>query len=133
MIGERLSLEHIEKALLQTSKTTNVIVTDYTVWPLVFEWWKVRWCHEWIIEFVKNPEDEEQFAKVLDQELGKTNSYYFDERHDTKVLGAPKVHCVKQWTFYEWLKSKNKLGGQHKVPKVSNDRKNIDEILRMIS
>ncbi len=132
MIGERLSLEHIEKALLQTSKATDVIVTDYTVWPLVFEWWKVRGCHERIIEFVKIPKDPEQFAKVLDQELGKANSYYFDERQDTKVLGFPKVHCVKQGTFYERLKTKNKLGGQHKVPKVSNDRKNIDEILDMI-
>jgi len=133
MIGERLSLEHIEKALLQTSKTTNTIITDYTVWPLVFEWWTQRWCHERIIEFVKEPDNKEEFANILDQELGKTNSYYFDERHDTKVLGSPKVHYVKQGTFYERMKTKNKLGGQHKVPKVSNERKNIDEILAMIA
>jgi hypothetical protein len=125
-------LEHIEKALLQTSKITNAIVTDYTVWPLVFEWWKVRWCHEWIIEFVKSPDDAEQFTKTLDKELCNINSYYFDERYDTKVLGAPIIHCVKQGTFYERMKSKNKLGGQHKVPKVSNERKNIDEILAML-
>ncbi len=132
MIGERLSLEHIEKALLQTSKTTNTIITDYTVGPLVFEWGEVRGCHEWIIEFVKEPANKEEFVKILDTELGKINGYYFDERHDTKVLGDPKIHYVKQGTFYQRLKSKNKLGGQHKVPKVSNDRKNIDEILAMI-
>ncbi len=132
MIGERVSFEHIEKALLQTTKATNTIVTDYTVGPLVYEGGKTRGCHEWIVEFVKMPEHPEEFIKTLDHELGKINSYYFDERTDTKVLGEPIVHCVKQGTFYEWMKSKNKLGGQHKIPKVSNDRKNIDEILNMI-
>lgn len=73
------------------------------------------------------------FAEVLDKEMGIVNQLYRDERYDTKVLGEPIVHCVKQGTFYEWMKSKNKLGGQHKIPKVSNDRKNIDDILRMIS
>lgn len=133
MIGERLSLDHIEKALLQTTKKTNTIVTDYTVWPLVFEWWKIRWCHEWVIEFVKAPDNKEQFAKILDTELGNVNAYYFDERHDTKVLGAPILHCAEQGTFYQRLKSKNKLGGQHKVPKVSNERKNIDEIIKIMT
>jgi len=132
MIGERLSLDHIEKAILQTSKLTNTIITDYTVWPMVFEWWKVRGCHEWIIECLHMPTNKEQFTKTLDSELGKVNAYYFDERQDTKVLGMPKIHFVEQWTFYARLKSKNKLWGQHKVPKVSNERKNIDEILEMI-
>jgi hypothetical protein len=64
--------------------------------------------------------------------LGKINNYYYDERHDTKVIGMPIVHAVPQWTFYEWLKSKNKLGGQHKVPKLANDRKILDDILSQI-
>lgn len=85
-----------------------------------------------MIEFTKAPKDEQDFARVLDKELCNINSYYFDERYDTKVLGEPVVHCVRQGTFYEWMKSKNKLGGQHKVPKVSNERKNIDEILTII-
>ncbi|NCO97609.1 GH3 auxin-responsive promoter family protein [bacterium] len=70
----------------------------------------MRGAHEWVIEFVKEPEDAEQFAKILDQELGKINNYYFDERHDTKVIGMPIVHVVPQGTFYNRFKSKNKLG-----------------------
>lgn len=72
------------------------------------------------------------FAKTLDQELAAINPFYADERYDTKVLGFPIVHSVPTGTFYAWLKSKNKLGGQHKVSKVSNERKNIEEILSMI-
>ena len=72
------------------------------------------------------------FAQVLDKKLCNIHSYYFDERYDTKVLGEPLVHCVNQGTFYTWMKSKNKLGGQHKIPKVSNDRKNMEELLATI-
>lgn len=132
MLGERVFLDHVEKAILHTSKLTNTIITDYTVWPKVYEWGKIRWAHERVIEFVKEPSDAEQFAKLLDQELGKINNYYFDERHDTKVIGMPIVHIVKQWTFYERFKSKNKLGGQHKVPKLANDRIVLDDLLAMI-
>ena len=132
MLGERVFLDHVEKAILQTSKITNTIITDYTVWPKVFEWGEVRWCHEWVIEFVKEPESAEQFAKILDQELWKINNYYFDERHDTKVIGMPVVHVVKQWTFYDRFKSKNKLGWQHKLPKLCNDRSILDDLLPMI-
>jgi len=132
MLGERVFLDHVEKAILQTSKLTNTIITDYTVWPKVFEGGTIRWCHEWVVEFVKEPENAEQFAKILDQELGKINNYYFDERHDTKVIGMPIVHIVKQWTFYERFKSKNKLGWQHKLPKLSNDRSVLDELLPII-
>jgi len=132
MLGERVYLEHVEKAILQTSKLTNTVITDYTVWPKVYEWGEVRGAHEWVIEFVKEPEDAEQFAKILDQELGKINNYYFDERHDTKVIGMPIVHVVPQGTFYNRFKSKNKLGWQHKVPKLSNDRVVLDDLLSII-
>ena len=84
------------------------------------------------MEFTKTPRDEDEFARVLDKELCNINSYYFDERYDTKVLGEPVVHCVRQGTFYTRLKNNNKLGGQHKVPKVSNERNNIDEILIIV-
>lgn len=132
MIGERVFLEHVEKAILQTSKVTDTVITDYTVWPIIYEWWEIRGAHEWIIECMKEPQDKENFAKVLDEQMGKINACYFDERHDTKVLGAPIVHIVPQGTFYSWLKKNNKLWGQHKVPKLSNDRKILDELLAMI-
>lgn len=133
MLGERVFLDHIEKAILQTSKITGTIITDYTVWPKIFEWWWVRWCHEWIIECIKTSVNEKEFAKIVDEELGKINNYYFDERHGTKVIGMPIIHMVKQWTFYQWFKSKNKLGWQHKVPKLSNDRIILDDLLSMLT
>lgn len=129
IIGERVFLEHVEKAILQTSKITNTIIGDYMVWPLIYEWWKYRAAHEWIIEFVKEPNDIQEFTKILDEEMWKTNIYYFDERHDTQVLGEPKINTVKQGTFYDWLKFNGKLGGQFKIPKLSNDRENLDSML----
>jgi len=129
VVGECVTSDYTDRALLEACKKTDTIATDYMLAPITYSWWSIRGAYEWIIEFTKAPKDEQEFAKVLDKELCNNNSYYFDERYDTKVLGEPVVHCVKQGIFYEWMKSKNKLGGQHKVPKVSNERKNIDEIL----
>ncbi len=134
MIGERMFLSHIEKAILETCKKTDTIIAEYTVWPHVYEWWReARGAHERIIEFIKKPEHMNIFTKTLDQELWTINPFYADERYSTKVLGFPIVHAAPTGTFYEWMKTKNKLGGQYKVPKVANDRKNIDEILGMIN
>lgn len=133
VVGECVTSDYTDKALLEACKQTDTIATDYMLAPITYSGWSVRGAYERVIEFTKAPKDDQEFAKVLDKQLCNINSYYFDERYDTKVLGDPLVHCVKQWTFYAWLKSKNKLGGQHKVPKVSNERKNIDEILAIIS
>ncbi len=100
---------------------------------MIYEWWKYRAAHEWIIEFVKEPKDIEEFTKILDTEIWKANVFYFDERHDTQVLGDPKINTVKQGTFYDRLKSNNKLGGQFKIPKLSNDRENLDSMLWFMS
>jgi hypothetical protein len=132
VVGECVTSDYTDKALLEACKKTDTIATDYMLAPITYTGWSIRWAYEWIIEFTKLPQNPEQFAKILDQELCNHNSYYFDERYDTKVLGEPNIHCVQQWIFYSRLKSKNKLGGQYKVPKVSNDRKNIDEILSMV-
>ena len=132
VVGECVTSDYTDKALLEACKKTDTIATDYMLAPITYSGGSIRGAYEWIVEFTKKPRDDHEFAKVLDKELCAINSYYFDERYDTKVLGEPTVHCVWQGTFYEWMKSKNKLGGQHKLPKVSNDRKNIDEILEMI-
>jgi len=132
VVGECVTSDYTDKALLEACKQTDTIATDYMLAPITYSGWSVRGAYERIIEFTKAPKDDHEFAKMLDKQLCNINSYYFDERYDTKVLGEPMVHCVKQGTFYAWMKSKNKLGGQHKVPKVSNERKNIDEILTMM-
>lgn len=133
VVGECVTSDYTDRALLEACKKTDTIATDYMLAPITYSGGSVRGAYEWIVEFTKAPKDDHEFAKVLDKELCNINSYYFDERYDTKVLGEPVVHCVKQGTFYERMKSKNKLWGQHKVPKVSNERKNIDEILMIVN
>ena len=133
VVGECVTSDYTDRALLEACKKTDTIATNYMLAPITYSGWSIRGAYERVIEFTKTPKDDHEFAKVLDQELCNINSYYFDERYDTKVLGEPVVHCVKQGTFYDRMKSKNKLGGQHKVPKVSNDRKNIDELLDIVA
>jgi len=133
VVGECVTSEYTDRALLEACKKTDTIASDYTVAPKTFEGGQIRWSYEWIIEFIKAPTDTDAFTKILDQELWHINSYYYDERHDTKVLGMSLVHAVPQGTFYDRLKSRNKLGGQHKIPKLSNERTIVDEILKMIT
>lgn len=133
IIWERLLLKHIEKAMMETTKKTDTIISEFTVWPHIFHESKwSRWAHEWIIEFTKKPKDLKNFAQILDREIGNLSAYYFDERHDTKTLWEPIIHAVEQWTFYDRMKSKNKLWWQFKVPKVKNDREILDDILNFI-
>lgn len=132
VVGECVTSDYTDKALLEACKQTDTIATDYHTAPITYSWWTIRWAYERVIEFTKFPKDASDFAKILDKELCNANSYYFDERHDTKILGDPIVHAVSQWTFYNWMKSKNRLWWQFKIPKLSNDRKHLDEILDII-
>lgn len=132
VVWECVTSDYTDKALIAACKKTDTAASDYMVGPITYEWWEIRWAYEWIIEFEKLPEDQWDFAKILDEELCKVNSYYYDERYDTKVLGDTKIHAVSKWTFYDRLKSKNKLWWQFKIPKLANDRKNIDEVLKII-
>jgi len=134
MLGERVFLEHIEKAVFETCKKTDTIIAEYTVWPHVYTTESDhRWAHERIIEFVKKPESMESFTQILDQELLAANIFYEDERLTTKVLGSPIVHAAQAGTFYSRFKTKKNLSNQHKVPKLSNDRKILDEILAIMN
>lgn len=136
MIGERVFLSDIEKAITETCKKTDAIIAEYTVWPHIYQGVQTadhsRGAHERIIEFIKKPQDIKEFATILDQELGIQNAYYLCERYETGVLGLPIINSVSEWTFYAWLKSKNKLWGQYKIPKLSNDRQIIEEIFEII-
>ncbi len=132
VVGECVTADYTDRALLAASDKTWVHAYDYMVAPIMYEGWEIRWAYEWIIECESVPEDQEWFAKILDQELCNVNSYYYDERYDTKVLGEPTVHLVPKGSFYKWLQSKNKLGWQNKIPKLANDRKTIEEVLKII-
>ncbi|AHB41158.1 hypothetical protein P148_SR1C00001G0363 [candidate division SR1 bacterium RAAC1_SR1_1] len=132
VVGECVTSDYSDRALVAACNKTQVHATDYMVAPIMYEGGEVRGAYEWIIECDQVPENQQEFATILDKELCDVNSYYYDERYDTKVLGEPTVHLVPKGTFYLWLKSKNKLGGQHKIPKLANDRKNIDEVLKII-
>jgi hypothetical protein len=89
--------------------------------------------HEWIIEFDKAPNDNEKFFEILDITLKELNSDYEAKRYKNIILQKPKVNIVEKGTFYLWLKSKGKLGGQNKIPRLANNRDYLDEILKLIN
>jgi hypothetical protein len=126
--GEEIIIDNSDKAITIACEKTNAIVKDYTAAPVYFSEHS-NGAHEWLIEFDKEPANLHQFTVELDNALKNVNSDYEAKRHKDIALRLPLVHAVKQGTFKEWLRSKGKLGGQHKVPRLSNNRKYIDEIL----
>jgi hypothetical protein len=89
-------------------------------------------AHEWLIEFNKEPEDISFFSSTLDNALKSLNSDYEAKRYHNLILGEPVIRVMPVGTFYSWLKSKGKLGGQYKIPRLSNNRKYIEEILSLV-
>ena len=130
--GEELVIENAEEAIEKTCDFTNSIIENFTAGPIYLEKNK-RGGHEWIIEFEKVPNDLQEFALILDENLKKLNSDYEAKRQNDLALIAPKIHSVPIGTFYKWMKSRNKLGGQNKVPRLSNDRLHLDSILDILS
>ncbi|WP_431163258.1 GH3 auxin-responsive promoter family protein [Flagellimonas beolgyonensis] len=130
VFGEELIIENAEEALKQICQKTEAEIMDYTAAP-VFMTGKEKGAHEWIIEFRKPPKDVNYFTEVLDNALKALNSDYEAKRYNNITLKMPKVHVARKNLFHDWLKSKNKLGGQHKIPRLSNNREYIDELLRM--
>jgi hypothetical protein len=130
--GEEVIVDNSDKAIAAASRKTNAIVNDYTAAPLYFSDGS-NGAHEWLIEFEKEPEDLQQFITELDFALQSINSDYEAKRHKNIALRTPVVKAVPKNTFSNWLNSKGKLGGQHKVPRLSNDRKFVEEISAFIS
>ena len=126
--GEELILDNAEKALELATKKTNSIIKEYTVAPVFMEG-NNKGKHQWLIEFENEPEDINFFTEVLDNALKAINSDYEAKRYLNITLDLPEVVKAKKGLFYSWLKSKNKLGGQHKILRLSNDRKFIEELL----
>ena len=128
--GEELIIENAEEALKNSCQRTGAEIIDYTAAP-VFMSRNEKGAHEWIIEFRKAPEEIQYFTEVLDNALKSLNSDYEAKRYNSMTLKMPKVHAARKDLFYDWLKSKGKLGGQHKIPRLSNDRVYVDELLEM--
>jgi hypothetical protein len=128
--GEELIIDNTDKAISIASEKTGAVVNDYTAAPVYFSD-DSNGAHEWLIEFEKEPGDLAEFAEELDENLKKLNSDYEAKRHKDIALKKPILHKLRKGIFSEWLKSKGKLGGQHKIPRLSNDRKYIDDILTL--
>jgi hypothetical protein len=127
VFGEELIIENTEDALRKASKKTNASVKDYTVGP-IFMNGNNNGGHEWIIEFTQKPENLEYFTELLDNALKSINSDYEAKRYSNMTLKMPVVHDARENLFYDWLKMKKKLGGQNKIPRLSNSRKMIEEL-----
>ncbi|MFK5958031.1 MAG: GH3 auxin-responsive promoter family protein [Lutibacter sp.] len=130
VFGEELIIENAENALEKACLITKAEVSEYTVAP-VFMNGKNNGGHEWLIEFRKKPECIDYFTEILDNALKAINSDYEAKRYHNLTLAMPKINVAKEGLFYNWLKQKGKLGGQHKVPRLSNSRKYLEELLEL--
>jgi hypothetical protein len=126
--GEEVIIDNAEKALAIACEKCQAIISEYTAGP-VFLGERSRGAHEWLIEFEQAPSDLGFFTNTLDNALKSLNSDYEAKRYHDMILGEPIIRVMTAGTFYGWMKRKGKLGGQHKVPRLSNDRKYIEEIL----
>ncbi len=129
--GEEVIVDNSDQAIAAASERTGAIVKDYTAAPVYFSDAE-NGAHEWLIEFEKEPGNFSEFVFELDRALQNVNSDYEAKRTKDIALRMPVVRKVSPHTFSNWLSSKGKLGGQHKVPRLSNDRKYIDEIIAFI-
>ncbi|CAM1333980.1 GH3 auxin-responsive promoter family protein [Tenacibaculum aestuariivivum] len=130
VFGEELIIENAEDALKVACEKTNASILDYTVGP-IFMADKKSGGHEWIIEFNKAPKNLNSFKELLDNALKTINSDYEAKRYNNMTLAMPIIHKARRNLFYDWLREKGKLGGQHKIPRLSNKRNFIEELLKL--
>ncbi len=128
VFGEELIIENTEEALSKVCAQTGAEVRDYSVAPIFMEG-NEKGAHEWMVEFKKFPQDVNLFSTLLDKELQYLNSDYEAKRNQNITLNPLVFNVARSGLFYDWLKSKNKLGGQHKVPRLSNSRAYLDELI----
>jgi hypothetical protein len=129
--GEEVIIDNSDGAMAEACRLTGATVTDYSAAP-VYMTGDSNGAHEWIIEFAHLPVPLEEFVHHMDEALKKINSDYEAKRHKDIALRPPIVHQMPTGGFNRWLKDKGKLGGQHKVPRLSNERKWLEEMLRYL-
>ena len=130
VFGEELIIENAEEALRRAAHNVHCEIKDYTAAPVFMEG-KEKGAHEWIIEFKQPPVSMNDFNNQLDIALQEVNSDYEAKRYNNTTLNPPKIHAARENLFYDWLKAKDKLGGQHKIPRLSNKRDFLDELLKL--
>ncbi|WP_158730547.1 MULTISPECIES: GH3 auxin-responsive promoter family protein [unclassified Flavobacterium] len=127
VFGEELMVENTDQAIAKACKITQTEVVDYTVAPIFMEG-KEKGAHEWMIEFKDNPTDVLQFQKVLDESIQALNSDYEAKRYNNMTLNPLVINVARKNLFYDWLKDRDKLGGQHKIPRLSNQRDYLEQL-----
>jgi len=130
VFGEELIIENAEEALKIVCKKTNAEIIEYTAAP-IFMKGKEKGGHEWLIEFRTPPEDLGHFTALLDNALKSLNSDYEAKRYNNMTLNEPIVHKARVGQFHDWLAAKGKLGGQHKIPRLSNSRQYLEELMAL--
>jgi hypothetical protein len=130
--GEELIVENADQAISEACKQTSAQIKEYTVAP-IFMSNTQKGGHEWLIEFTTPPIDLKFFTETLDQHLKSTNTDYAAKRTGSLSILAPKIICLPENTFENWLKQKGKLGGQNKIPRLKNNRSIVDELLKIIA
>ena len=128
--GEELIIDNAEKGLQHACQQTGAEVLEYTAAP-VFMDGNAKCRHQWLIEFSREPQDLGQFATLLDRKLQELNSDYEAKRHKDITLQPLEIVKARPGLFNEWLKQRGKLGGQHKVPRLSNSRQHIEQLLAL--
>jgi hypothetical protein len=129
VVGEELIIDNAEKAFSIACEKTSSVITEYTASPH-FDGDSI--AHQWLVEFDRQPENIEYFIDAFDNALKSLNSDYEAKRYHNMVLKEPIVSVMPEKTFYNWMKKREKLGGQNKVPRLSNNRKYVDELLEMV-
>jgi hypothetical protein len=129
--GEELIIENAERAFAVACTKTGATIKEYTGAPQFFKN-KSAGKHQWLIEFEEEPKNVKLFTELFDTELKCLNSDYETKRIGSLVLEIPEIKLLKSGTFYNWMKNKKMLGGQHKIPRLSNNRMYVDELLKMI-
>ncbi|SDX37906.1 GH3 auxin-responsive promoter family protein [Flavobacterium degerlachei] len=132
VFGEELMVENTDQAIAKACRVTRSEIVDYTVAP-IFMIDREKGAHEWMIEFKKKPTDMALFQKVLDETIQSVNSDYEAKRHNNMTLNPLVINIARENLFYEWLKDRNKLGGQHKIPRLSNQRDYLEQLKEMQS
>lgn len=130
--GEELVIENADHAIKKACEQTEALIVDYTAAPIYFSE-NAKGGHEWLIEFEKEPTNMEAFNLTLDQTLMQQNSDYEAKRYKDMAMLKPNIKVMPKGTFHNWLKKSGKLGGQHKVPRLSNHRQVVDDILESTS
>jgi hypothetical protein len=127
VFGEELMVENTDQAIAKACQLTHTEVIEYTVAPIFMDG-KEKGAHEWMIEFKKNPTDIDQFRTILDQTLQSLNSDYEAKRYNNMTLNPLVINLARPQLFYDWLKERDKLGGQHKIPRLSNQREYLEQL-----